>query len=105
MVLSGGGSSCPWVVPRALKRDWSAVEGYGSRRVGGVNDVTSVPDRAAPDGTLHGAVTEPDGTPIGLCGLLREHWLNAPDLAYAFLAEAEGRGYMRNWSVIRLSSM
>lgn len=34
-----------------------------------------------------------DGTPIGMCGLMRKPWLNAPDLAYAFLSEYGGRGY------------
>lgn len=34
-----------------------------------------------------------NGTTIGMCGLMQKPWLDAPDLAYAFLAEAEGRGY------------
>jgi RimJ/RimL family protein N-acetyltransferase len=34
-----------------------------------------------------------EGTPIGMCGVMQKPWLDAPDLAYAFLAEAEGRGY------------
>lgn len=33
------------------------------------------------------------GTPLGLCGLMRKPWLDGPDLAYAFVPEAEGRGY------------
>jgi len=31
--------------------------------------------------------------PVGMCGLIRKPWLERPDLAYAFLPEAEGRGY------------
>jgi len=34
-----------------------------------------------------------DGTPLGLCGIMRKPWLDAPDLAYAFVPEAEGLGY------------
>ena len=34
-----------------------------------------------------------DASPIGTCGLLRRPWLEAPDLAYAFLGDAEGAGY------------
>jgi RimJ/RimL family protein N-acetyltransferase len=32
------------------------------------------------------------GEAIGLCGLLRRDWLDAPDLGYAFLPSARGRG-------------
>lgn len=34
-----------------------------------------------------------DGAPVGMCGLMRKPWLDAPDLAYAFVPEAEGKGY------------
>lgn len=33
------------------------------------------------------------GAPVGVCGLMRKPWLDAPDLAYALLPEAEGCGY------------
>ena len=33
------------------------------------------------------------GEPVGTCGLLRKPWLDAPDLGYALLPEAAGRGY------------
>lgn len=39
------------------------------------------------------AVTLPDGTPIGMCGLLQRAFLPHPDLGYAFLARHRGRGY------------
>jgi RimJ/RimL family protein N-acetyltransferase len=34
----------------------------------------------------------PDEAPIGICGLLRRDWLDAPDVGYAFLPAARGRG-------------
>ena len=34
-----------------------------------------------------------DGTPVGMCGLLRRDELDAPDLGFAFLAEHRGKGY------------
>jgi ribosomal-protein-alanine N-acetyltransferase len=34
-----------------------------------------------------------DDSPIGLCGLVRRDGLDAPDVGYAFLEEAWGRGY------------
>lgn len=36
---------------------------------------------------------KPDGAPIGMCGVMQKPWLDSPDLAYAFLAEAAGHGY------------
>ena len=33
------------------------------------------------------------GEAVGMCGLMRKAWLDAPDLAYALLAAFEGRGY------------
>ena len=33
------------------------------------------------------------GTPLGICGLVRREGLDHPDLGYAFLPEAEGKGY------------
>lgn len=34
-----------------------------------------------------------DGTPVGMCGLLKRDQLDAPDLGFAFLAEHRGKGY------------
>lgn len=34
-----------------------------------------------------------DGTPIGLCGLLKRDYLEHPDIGFAFLPEFMGRGY------------
>jgi [ribosomal protein S5]-alanine N-acetyltransferase len=31
--------------------------------------------------------------PVGVCGLTRKPWLDDPDIAYAFLPEARGKGY------------
>jgi ribosomal-protein-alanine N-acetyltransferase len=36
-----------------------------------------------------------DGTLLGMSGLLKRDWLDAPDLGYAFLPEARGRGVAR----------
>jgi len=35
----------------------------------------------------------PAAEPLGLCGLFRKDWLDAPDLGYAFLARHASRGY------------
>lgn len=34
-----------------------------------------------------------DGAPLGMCGLLRREYLDAPDIGYAFLERHQGRGY------------
>lgn len=39
------------------------------------------------------AVTLPDGTPVGTCGLLKRDFLPHPDIGYAFLARYRGLGY------------
>lgn len=36
---------------------------------------------------------EPRRNPVGMCGLMQKPWLDAPDLAYAFVPEAGGQGY------------
>jgi len=33
------------------------------------------------------------GAPLGICGLLGRDWLEAPDVGFAFLPAARGRGY------------
>jgi ribosomal-protein-alanine N-acetyltransferase len=33
------------------------------------------------------------GEPVGICGLARRDWLDAPDLGFAFLPAHRGRGY------------
>jgi len=38
-------------------------------------------------------VTVKDGTPVGMCGLLKRDALDHPDLGFAFLARHTGRGY------------
>jgi RimJ/RimL family protein N-acetyltransferase len=38
-------------------------------------------------------VTRADAQPLGICGLMVETWLDAPDIAYAFVPTAGGRGY------------
>jgi RimJ/RimL family protein N-acetyltransferase len=36
---------------------------------------------------------KPDGTPIGMCGLINRSELEAPDIGFAFLPEFIGQGY------------
>jgi RimJ/RimL family protein N-acetyltransferase len=42
---------------------------------------------------LMAVLRKPEGTPIGMCGVMQKPWLDVPDLAYAFLARFEGQGY------------
>jgi [ribosomal protein S5]-alanine N-acetyltransferase len=44
---------------------------------------------------VHGlnTVTLPDGTPIGLCGILKRDSLPLPDIGFAFLPQHAGQGY------------
>jgi [ribosomal protein S5]-alanine N-acetyltransferase len=42
---------------------------------------------------LYVVTLKDDGTPMGMCGIVHKPWLNAPDIAYAFLPQYEGRGY------------
>ena len=37
--------------------------------------------------------TKDDATPIGVCGLLRREFLDAPDIGFAFFPEYWGKGY------------
>jgi len=34
-----------------------------------------------------------EGSPIGMCGLLRRNYLDHPDIGFAFLPEYQGKGY------------
>jgi [ribosomal protein S5]-alanine N-acetyltransferase len=38
-------------------------------------------------------ITLPDGTPIGLCGILKRDNLPLPDIGFAFLPQHSGKGY------------
>lgn len=42
---------------------------------------------------LYTVVTRENNRPIGICGLVAREGLDAPDLGFAFLASATGRGY------------
>jgi RimJ/RimL family protein N-acetyltransferase len=42
---------------------------------------------------LYVVTLKDDSTPMGMCGIVHKPWLNAPDIAYAFLPQFEGRGY------------
>ncbi|HUF12807.1 MAG TPA: GNAT family N-acetyltransferase [Longimicrobiales bacterium] len=71
----------------------------GDRGVRTVDDARSYLEREALESYrvngfgLFAVELKTDWTTIGACGLLRRPWLEAPDLAYAFLASAEGFGY------------
>ena len=71
----------------------------GDRGVRTVQDAASYIERAAlASYRAHGfgvyaVQLRQTGAIIGMCGLMQKPWLDAPDLAYAFLAEAEGSGY------------
>jgi [ribosomal protein S5]-alanine N-acetyltransferase len=66
----------------------------------GVRDVVAA-ERYLREGPLasyaHGfglwLVALPDGTPLGMCGLLKRDFLDHPDLGFAFLARHRGHGY------------
>ena len=42
---------------------------------------------------LYVVTLKDESTPMGMCGIVHKPWLNAPDIAYAFLPRFEGRGY------------
>lgn len=44
---------------------------------------------------LWGVEPREGGALLGMCGLLQREWLDAPDLGYAFLPAARGRGIAR----------
>jgi RimJ/RimL family protein N-acetyltransferase len=44
---------------------------------------------------LWGVEPREGGPLLGMCGLLRRDWLDAPDIGYAFLPAARGRGIAR----------
>ncbi len=45
--------------------------------------------------TFYKVCRKDDGSPIGMCGLILRDYLPGPDLGFAFLPEAEGKGYAR----------
>jgi ribosomal-protein-alanine N-acetyltransferase len=48
-------------------------------------------------------VDEPDGKPIGMCGLLRREGLDDVDIGYAFLPGSRGQGFAREAAAAVLS--
>jgi RimJ/RimL family protein N-acetyltransferase len=41
------------------------------------------------------ALADDEGTPIGIAGLFKRDWLDAPDVGFAFLASFRGLGFAR----------
>lgn len=42
---------------------------------------------------MHCVKIKQTGEPVGLCGLMKRHYLMIPDLGYAFLEQVHGQGY------------
>ena len=52
---------------------------------------------------LWGVEPREGGALLGMCGLLQRDWLDAPDLGYAFLPAARGRGIAREAAAASLA--
>lgn len=61
----------------------------GDRNVHSLDDARAYIARSP----LYLVVTRNDLIPIGMCGVMEKPWLSDPDIAYAFVPEAEGHGY------------
>lgn len=75
----------------ALLTDPDFLRHIGDR---GVHDQDSALDYIE-EATLLAVIERDSGRPVGLCGLIRRDFLDAPDLGYAFLPIGRGRGYAR----------
>jgi RimJ/RimL family protein N-acetyltransferase len=86
---------------RALLNEPSFLRFIGDRGVRTDDDARAyVADGPAASYAEHGfglylVTLREDGTPIGICGLLRRPTLDAADLGYAFLPAHRSRGYAR----------
>jgi RimJ/RimL family protein N-acetyltransferase len=86
---------------RALLNEPSFLRYIGDRGVRTDDDARAyVADGPAASYAEHGfglylVTLRADGTPIGICGLLRRPTLDAADLGYAFLPAHWSRGYAR----------
>lgn len=82
-----------------LLNEASFLEFIGDRGVRTLADARAYITRVAEESYqrfgfgLYLVVTKADGQPIGMCGLMQKPWLDAPDIAYAFVPEAGSQGY------------
>lgn len=82
-----------------LLNEASFLEFIGDRGVRTLEDARAYIARVAEESYrrlgfgLYLVVTRKDGRPIGMCGLMQKPWLDAPDIAYAFVPEAGSQGY------------
>jgi RimJ/RimL family protein N-acetyltransferase len=70
----------------------------GNRNINTLDDALAyLEERVMPGYQLHGfglnTVTLADGTPVGLCGLLKRDTLPDADIGFAFLPQHAGKGY------------
>ncbi|MEO0558256.1 MAG: GNAT family N-acetyltransferase [Bacteroidota bacterium] len=91
-------TDAPFVFELVNQPSW--IENIGDRGVRTLDDAQAyITDRLRPsyasDGFGFWCVELLDGTPIGLCGLVRRPQLEAPDIGYAFLPAYWGQGYAR----------
>lgn len=82
-----------------LLNEASFLEFIGDRGVRTLADARAYIARVAEESYrrfgfgLYLVITRADGKPIGMCGLMQKPWLDAPDIAYAFVPEAGSQGY------------
>ncbi len=85
---------------RELVNDADFVRHIGDRNVQTDEDAKGLVGRFAAMEAEHGFTlfaleSRDDGTPLGLCGLLKRPWLDDVDVGYALLPAARGRGLAR----------
>jgi [ribosomal protein S5]-alanine N-acetyltransferase len=70
----------------------------GNRNIATLDDAMGyLTERVMASYTQYGhglnTITLPDGTPVGLCGILKRDNLPLPDIGFAFLPQHSGKGY------------
>ncbi|MDX6770235.1 MAG: GNAT family N-acetyltransferase [Elusimicrobiota bacterium] len=90
-------ADAPFIVRLLNDPDW--LRFIGDRGVRTLADAGAYIERNLAARTRNGfgldMVELPDGTPLGLCGLIRRPGLDDADLGFAFLPEHRGKGYAR----------
>lgn len=89
-------ADAPFILALVNDPDW--LRYIGDRQVRSLEDARAyIAKGPAAMHARHGhsllLVALHDGTPIGLCGLLRRDTLEQPDLGFAFLPQYRGQGY------------
>lgn len=89
----------PFILELLNEPDW--LRFIGDRGVRNLDDARGYIQRATLDMYarlgfgLYRVALKADGTPIGMCGLLKRDSLPDVDIGFAFLARHRGRGYAR----------